>query len=716
MSVNEKASSKNQISRKLNNTDCREKISSKNNKMMINLSSSENNEKSLMEQKYFSDKMIHNEKKINPKIFEKEKIKGKNNKNELLKENSSNENNKEKEEEKNIIKIENEKDKEEKKPDEINEKSESINNDNRNGMESEINNNIEKENELDNNKEKENENLKEDEIVINIKKEKNNLDIIKEQNIELENKIKDLLFEIKSEETNMNKTKTDCDKRISELNFSIKKQTEINKKVLNKIYNLQNELNTAYEKLVKYFSKNKNNFYNKTKEKIEKQLKIKESQYNYNQKVTSLLMKEINKYNRKIEMNKCIDRNIKKENPSITNKEEEYRFILNKLNEEIDNLKQDIQALKIIKNKHKVCNKIENKLISEKEFYKVEKQKKLDYIDTLNKFKYFQKLRKRKVLIEREQITNLSSNNVISDVKNISAMRRFENSFLRKELENNDQSTISPAKSIALKKINYHLNSSNSTKDINMFQKVKQYEQERIDAERINDKKIILKQRLNDITPNVCGIFPNKLFTDEEKSIFKTFKFIPEEKVNSCEEKYTNMLEQINKTEKKIKNIGKKSEQNYLDFQYKLTLNERKQKDLEKIIITNSITIKQNASKILKIKLLLKEKNKQEKKLDFDLKELNMRYEKLKEIIEISDNFNNIASIEELNDIIIDNLDDKNKNNKIKIDNKPKSDNNPIQINDKGEKIKKENNKDKNNKNNENNKENIGCQIDEPEE
>ena len=63
MSVNEKASSKNQISRKLNNTDCREKISSKNNKMMINLSSSENNEKSLMEQKYFSDKMIHNEKK-----------------------------------------------------------------------------------------------------------------------------------------------------------------------------------------------------------------------------------------------------------------------------------------------------------------------------------------------------------------------------------------------------------------------------------------------------------------------------------------------------------------------------------------------------------------------------------------------------------------------------------------------------------------------------
>jgi hypothetical protein len=42
-------------------------------------------------------------------------------------------------------------------------------------------------------------------------------------------------------------------------------------------------------------------------------------------------MKEINQYNKKIKTNTLIDENIRQENPLINKKEEEYKFILNKL-------------------------------------------------------------------------------------------------------------------------------------------------------------------------------------------------------------------------------------------------------------------------------------------------------------------------------------------------------------------------------------------------
>ena len=73
------------------------------------------------------------------------------------------------------------------------------------------------------------------------------------------------------------------------------------------------------------------------------------------------------------------------------------------MNGEIDKLKQEIQSLKKLKSKHLICSKTELKLINEIEFYKVEKQKKLDYMESLNKIKYIQNLRKKKVQIEREK-------------------------------------------------------------------------------------------------------------------------------------------------------------------------------------------------------------------------------------------------------------------------------------------------------------------------
>ena len=697
MSVNSKEISKSKISKKLNNTKNKGKLFSKKNQMLINLVSSENNDSNSLEKKFFSDNSINNEKKISSHLLEKEKEKANKNKKKTknlndnlndnndvkLLEKNTNKDNEEKEEN-NMIQINKEKEKENEKENKI----EESNNEN-NNINDEIDN--ENKNENENNKD----NLKPDDIMIDIQKDKSNLELIQEKNNILENKLKDLLLEVKEQETNMVNTKKECEKKLILLNSNIKKQSDINKKVINNISKLQKDLNTAYDKLVKYFSKNKNNFYNQNKAKIERQLKVKESQYNYNQKVTLLLMKEINQYNKKIKSNTLIDENIRQENPLINKKEEEYRFILNKLNKEIDKLKQDIQALKKIRNKHIMCSKLEHKLLNEIEFYKVEKQKKLDYIESLNKFKYFQNLRKRKVQIEREQFNNLSYNNVLSELKISSDMSKFENSFLKKEFENNNEiTTIAPVKRIILKNLKSPLFVSKSTNNINIFQKAMEYEQSKIAAEKNNEKKISLKDKFyNSVSKSSLGLFPNKLFTDEEKSVIKNYQFIPQEKVNIYEKKYTTMLDQISKTEKKIKDLGKKNEQKLINMKCKLVTNEKKQKEQEKISFSNSLIIKQNNSKILKIKALIKERNKEEKKMDLEIKKQNLRYEQLKQIIEMSNNFENLTSIEDFDDVII-NFDEENKKIiDVDVNNESGNDKNLENINDKGKNVDEENHK-----------------------
>ena len=694
MSVNSKEISKSKISKKLNNTENKGKLFSKKNQMLINLVSSENNDSNSLEKKFFSDNSINNEKKISSQLLEKEKEKANKNKKkgknvndnlndnndvQLLEKNKNKDN--EEKEENNMIQINKEKEKEKEKENEMKES-----NNKNNDLNDEVNN----ENENENNKD----NLKPDDIMIDVQKDKSNLELIQEKNNILENKLKDLLLEVKEQERNMLNTKNECEKKLILLNSDIKRQSDINKKAINNISKLQKDLNNAYDKLVKYFSKNKNNFYNQNKTKIEKQLKVKESQYNYNQKVTLLLMKEINQYNKKIKTNTLIDENIRQENPLINKKEEEYKFILNKLNEEIDKLKQDIQALKKIRNKHIMCSKLEHKLLNEIEFYKVEKQKKLDYIESLNKFKYFQNLRKRKVQIEREQFNNLSYNNALSELKISSDMSKFENSFLKNEFENNNEiTTIAPIKRIILKKLKSPLFVSKSTNNINIFQKAMEYEQSKIAAEKNNVKKISLKDRYNSVSTSSLGLFPNKLFTDEEKSVFKNYQFIPQEKVDIYEKKYTTMLDQISKTEKKIKDLGKKNERKLINMKCKLVTNEKKQKEQEKISFSNSLIIKQNNSKILKIKTLIKEKNKEEKQIDLEIKKQNLRYEHLKQIIEMSNNFENLTSIEDFDDVII-NVDEENKKIiDVDVNHKSRNDKNLENINDKGENVDEENHK-----------------------
>ena len=414
-------------------------------------------------------------------------------------------------------------------------------------------------------------------------------------------------------------------------------------------------------------------------------------------------MKEISKYNKKIQSNTSIDQNIKQENPLINNKEEEYRFILNKLNGEIDKLKQEIQSLKKLKSKHLICGKTELKLINEIEFYKVEKQKKLDYMESLNKIKYIQNLRKKKVQIEREKFNTLSSGNILSPFDH----SKLENSFIKSEIENSKMITIAPVKKINLKKLKHPLTISKSSNDINIFQKAKQVEQDRLAAEKNdNDRRNLFKEKYNENFFNSFGLLPNKLFTDEEKSIFKNYQFIPKEKVDVYEKKYSDMLEQLNKTGERIKKLGKKNDIKVQRIKFKIIKNQKKQKDLERTTISNTVLIKQNENKIVKIKSLIKEKQREEKKMEEDLKKQNFKYKQLKKIIEMSKNFENLNTSDNINDfkaLLVNALDYENNqffvtdlNNKI-YDEK---NNNNNKLNEKGEKEIKEIKEEENNKEN----------------
>ena len=80
--------------------------------------------------------------------------------------------------------------------------------------------------------------------------------------------------------------------------------------------------------------------------------------------------------------------------------------------------------------------------------------------------------------------------------------------------------------------------------------------------------------------------------------------------------------------------------------------NDKKKKDLKKICVSNSIIIKKKAKKILQLKALIKQKLKEEKELDIQLKKQNLKSEKLKEILEISDKFEDITTYDNLNNNI----------------------------------------------------------------
>ena len=136
------------------------------------------------------------------------------------------------------------------------------------------------------------------------------------------------------------------------------------------------------------------------------------------------------------------------------------------------------------------------------------------------------------MLIEKEQFNNLSTNNLKPNMKIPLEPIKLENIAVNYESEiNNEIKPMMPSKKvIKIKRLNRILNSSQSSK--NIYEKAKQYELDKKLAEKNNEKKIKMKE---------------KLITDEEKTIFKNYKFIPDEEIINCENKYKIKLEQTKK-------------------------------------------------------------------------------------------------------------------------------------------------------------------------
>ena len=151
------------------------------------------------------------------------------------------------------------------------------------------------------------------------------------------------------------------------------------------------------------------------------------------------------------------------------------------------------------------------------------------------------------MLIEKEQFNNLSTNNLKPNMKIPLEPIKLENIAVNYESEiNNEIKPMIPSKKvIKIKRLNRILNSSQSSK--NIYEKAKQYELDKKLAEKNNEKKITMKEKLNENSFSNFRLFPNKLFTDEEKTIFKNYKFIPDEEIINCENKYKIKLEQTKK-------------------------------------------------------------------------------------------------------------------------------------------------------------------------
>ena len=190
-------------------------------------------------------------------------------------------------------------------------------------------------------------------------KQKNELKLMQKENVELQNKINDLLKEIKDAENLIQNTQNEYDNKINGINLNITNQTNINKKIINEITLLQNLLNDFFDGIMTNnndSSNNNNNIYANKK----KELQLKQDRIKNNKDKIKLLKEEISLYKKKMENYMGLDEDKKSEIFLYGKEEEKYKLNLRKLNEDIDNMKRDIQLLKIIENKHKICSEKEN--------------------------------------------------------------------------------------------------------------------------------------------------------------------------------------------------------------------------------------------------------------------------------------------------------------------------------------------------------------------
>ena len=444
-----------------------------------------------------------------------------------------------------------------------------------------------------------------DTVKKNSKGNKNNTSLTEQSELnifqktkKLENELNKLNLEIKIEEEKdfdeINSLKTN----LSELETKQVELSKENKKIMSKLKGLETEVNEKFNGKFKLSKIVENSKKLSNKPDVEKLIKAREKQVITAQKNIKYMEKEYTKLSDLIEKSK-------------NGEENKLADELSELNKKIANLEKEIQNLYTIRSEHESCEKIRlslttqlNVLSNEIEFESKKKNMpnildKLPSIGNSKKENNESKKQKEKDknMTKSMEYSQKVRKDIFKDIEKYNskaeiAKYKIYNS-LKKDIEekNEGNNITSPDKKNGEKnnqipKIGYSLSS------IAVLKKETKY-------------------KIDDSAPK------KRLFSDKDKEILQ--KLIPEENLNSFNERYNNIETEINKMDEEKTKENKEIKNQIYGDKMQIDLIKIKIKELNIKIINKNNILSKNRKKIMD--------------LNKKIKELNLAIEKEKSII-----------------------------------------------------------------------------------
>ena len=444
-----------------------------------------------------------------------------------------------------------------------------------------------------------------DTVKKNSKGNKNNTSLTEQSELnifqktkKLENELNKLNLEIKIEEEKdfdeINSLKTN----LSELETKQVELSKENKKIMSKLKGLETEVNEKFNGKFKLSKIVENSKKLANKPDVEKLIKAREKQVITAQKNIKYMEKEYTKLSDLIEKSK-------------NGEENKLADELSELNKKIANLEKEIQNLYTIRSEHESCEKIRlslttqlNVLSNEIEFESKKKNMpnildKLPSIGNSKKEKNESKKQKEKDknMTKSMEYSQKVRKDIFKDIEKYNskaeiAKYKIYNS-LKKDIEekNEGNNITSPDKKNGennnqIPKIGYSLSS-------------------------IAFLKKETKYKIDDSAPK------KRLFSDKDKEILQ--KLIPEENLNSFNERYNNIETEINKMDEEKTKENKEIKNQIYGDKMQIDVIKIKIKELNLKIINKNNILSKNRKKIMD--------------LNKKIKELNLEIEKEKSII-----------------------------------------------------------------------------------
>ena len=444
-----------------------------------------------------------------------------------------------------------------------------------------------------------------DTVKKNSKGNKNNTSLTEQSELnifqktkKLENELNKLNLEIKIEEEKdfdeINSLKTN----LSELETKQVELSKENKKIMSKLKGLETEVNEKFNGKFKLSKIVENSKKLANKPDVEKLIKAREKQVITAQKNIKYMEKEYTKLSDLIEKSK-------------NGEENKLADELSELNKKIANLEKEIQNLYTIRSEHESCEKIRlslttqlNVLSNEIEFESKKKNMpnildKLPSIGNSKKENNESKKQKEKDknMTKSMEYSQKVRKDIFKDIEKYNskaeiAKYKIYNS-LKKDIEekNEGNNITSPDKKNGennnqIPKIGYSLSS------IAVLKKETKY-------------------KIDDSAPK------KRLFSDKDKEILQ--KLIPEENLNSFNERYNNIETEINKMDEEKTKENKEIKNQIYGDKMQIDVIKIKIKELNLKIINKNNILSKNRKKIMD--------------LNKKIKELNLAIEKEKSII-----------------------------------------------------------------------------------